>query len=153
MDRADIIRTLRPTVEEAKARVALVEALYLLETSEHSYIAAVARKDAMDAELKTKRADTDIELERLERYKTHAIEEARRGVDLARAQSSATMERLRSEIAGLEKKKEDVHVELQSGINERHTRLGELDARVRDLEARQAKAEKALDMAAAAAKR
>lgn len=153
MDRADIIRQLRPDTEKHRSYVALVEALHILETSEHEYVAALARKEAMDVELRTKRAATDRELDQLERKKTQAMRDAATATDLERARLAASLDGLRAEVTSITKKKEDIQKELQEAIVQRAQRLGELDARVRDLESRQSQANKALDAAALAAKR
>ena len=153
MDRAEIIRILRPEVEVRRATEAMAEAIYILEHSEHEYVAAQARKEAMDVELKTKRAETDKEVEQLSRTQGRAFRDMASACDIEKARLAASLSGLKSEIESLSRKKESVESEMSTLVTERNRRVGELDARVRDLEARQAQAEKALDMAAAAAKR
>ena len=153
MDRAEIIRTLRLDVDRLRARDAAAEAIHILETSEHEYIAALGRKEAMDVELKTKRTETDTEIDRLSRTQERAFRDMASACDLEKAKLAASLNGLKSEIDSLTRNKEMVQADLSSLVAERSRRIGELDARVRDLEVREAQANKALDRAAAAAKR
>ena len=153
MDRTEILRILRPDLERQRATEALAAALHLLDTSEHEYVSALARKEAMEIELRTKRAETDAELDHLNKTRERAFRDMATACEIEKARLAASLAGLHGEIESLMRRKESVENELATLVADRNRRIGELDARVRDLEARQATAEKALDMAAAAAKR